>query len=54
MYKNKLKDLNLPEDQWSIEDMGLTDNLMLIAPAQNVVHDTFEDAIADLSRMILH
>ena len=53
-YKNKLKDLNLPEDQWSIEDMGLTDNLMLIAPAQNVVHDTFEDAIADLSRMILH
>ena len=33
--------------------MGLTDNLMLIAPAQNVVHDTFEAAIADLSKMIL-
>ena len=52
-YKNKLKDLNLLEDDWSVEDMGLTDNLMLIAPAQNVVHDTFEAAIADLSKMIL-
>ena len=52
-YKNKLKDLNLLEDDWSVEDMGLTDNLMLIAPAQNVVHDTFESAIADLSKMIL-
>ena len=52
-YKHKLKNLHLSEDDWSIEDMGLTDNLMLIAPAQNVVHDTFEASIADLSKMIL-
>ena len=52
-YKHKLKDLNLSEDDWSVEDMGLTDNLMLIASSQNVVHDTFEAAIADLSKMIL-
>ena len=52
-YKHKLKDLNLSEDDWSVEDMGLTDNLMLIASSQNVVHDTFETAIADLSKMIL-
>ena len=52
-YKHKLKDLHLSEDDWSVEDMGLTDNLMLIAPAQNVVHDIFEAAIAALSKMIL-
>ena len=52
-YKHKLKDLHLSEDDWSVEDMGLTDNLMLIAPTKNVVHHTFEAAIADLSKIIL-
>ena len=52
-YKHKLKDLHLSEDDWSVEDMGLTDNLMLIAPTKNVVHHTFESAIADLSKIIL-
>ena len=52
-YKHKLKDLHLSEDDWSVEDMGLTDNLMLIAPTKNVVHHIFEAAIADLSKMIL-
>lgn len=52
-YKHKLKDLHLSEDDWSVEDMGLTDNLMLIAPTKNVVHHIFEAAIADLSKIIL-
>lgn len=52
-YKHKLKDLHLSEDDWSVEDMGLTDNLMLIAPTKNVVHHTFESAIVDLSKIIL-
>ena len=52
-YKHKLKDLHLSGDDWSVENMGLTDNLMLIAPAKNVVHDTFEAAIAGLSKVIL-
>ena len=52
-YKHKLKDLHLSVDDWSVEDMGLTDNLMLIAPTKNVVHHTFEAAIADLSKIIL-
>ena len=52
-YKHKLDDLHLSEDDWSVEDMGLTDNLMLIAPTKNVVHHTFEAAIADLSKIIL-
>ena len=35
-YKQKLKDMSFMEDQWSIEDMGLSDNLMLIAPTNNI------------------
>ena len=42
-YKHKLKDLNLSEDDWSVEDLGLTDNLMLIASSQNVVQKVCYD-----------
>jgi nucleoside 2-deoxyribosyltransferase len=51
-YKQKLKDMSFMEDQWSIEDMGLSDNLMLIAPTNNIIYESFEEAIKNLSKIM--
>ena len=32
--------------------MGLSDNLMLIAPTENIIFDSFEDAVISLSKVM--
>ncbi len=44
--------MSFNEDQWSIEDMGLSDNLMLIAPTNNIIYESFEEAIKNLSQIM--
>ena len=50
-YKQKINDMSLSEDGWEIENMGLPDNLMLIAPTHNVIFESFEEAVSHLSKM---
>ena len=51
-YKEKIEDMKLTDDLWSIENMGLPDNLMLIAPTKNIIFDSFEAAILNLSKIM--
>ena len=51
-YPENSIDMSLSEDGWEIENMGLPDNLMLIAPTHNVIFETFEEAVSHLSKMI--
>ena len=44
--------MKLTDDLWSIENMGLPDNLMLIAPTKNIIFDSFEAAILNLSKIM--
>ena len=52
-YKHRVGTSNYKNDKWNIEDFDMVDNLMLLAPTNNVVYESFEKAVIELAKRFI-
>jgi|TARA_Y100000994_G_scaffold930_1_gene1016 nucleoside 2-deoxyribosyltransferase len=50
-YKHRVGNSFYKNDKWNIEDFDMVDNLMLLAPTNNVVYASFEKAVIELAKI---
>tara|TARA_Y100001970_G_scaffold68799_1_gene87775 strand:+ start:2133 stop:2627 length:495 start_codon:yes stop_codon:yes gene_type:complete len=52
-YKHRVGNSFYKNDKWNIEDFDMVDNLMLLAPTNNIVYESFEKAVIELAKRFI-
>lgn len=53
-YTDRVENSLYKNDKWNIEDFDMVDNLMLLSATSNVIYESFENAIKELSKRFSH